>query len=360
MIPETREAVKSLKVYKPAKNLEKVMKERGLKKIIKLAGNENTLGFSPMAMEAAAVFTSRYPDGQSFNLKAALAEKHSVEVSQIICGNGSFELIFLIALAYLEKSEETILCEPSFNWYKNVTAIMGGKSVSVPVKDFGYDLEGIKKAVTEKTKIIWICNPNNPTGTIIRRKEMEEFLESIPENVLVVLDEAYVDFCVDKEFPDSFELLKKHPNILILRTFSKLEGLAFFRVGYAVGNESVIENLAKVRLPINVTGPAQNAAIAALKDKDFIEKSRTNILNGLEQYYRAFDEWGLKYVKSHANFIFVDIGTDSSGAVEYLEENGVLVRGGAEFGFPSMLRISIGIPEENQLVIDLLKKYLKK
>jgi histidinol-phosphate aminotransferase len=352
-----RKAVESLPVYTPARSIDSIKREYKFEKVIKLAGNENTLGFSPKAREALKEITSYYPDGASLNITEKLANKLNVRQSQVIFGNGSFELLFLVGLAFLEHGEETIVPEPSFNWYKNVTLIMGGNIVSVPLKDFKTDLDAIEAAITDKTKIIWLCNPNNPTGTIVTEKELTAFLDKVRDDIIVVLDEAYYDFVVEEGYPDSIKLLDKYKNIIILRTFSKLEGLAAFRIGYGIADEKIISYLNKVRMPINVNAAAQ---LAAVDDEDFRQKTLSNVHNGLNEYYKLFDRLGLKYVKSNTNFIFFDTGRDSGYIVDEFLKRGILIRGGAEFGYPTMLRISIGTPEENAKVFELLENILNK
>jgi histidinol-phosphate aminotransferase len=355
-----RKAVENLPVYTPAKSIDSTKREFGFERVIKLAGNENTLGFSPLTREAIKEISSYYPDGASLNLTEKLSKKLNVRQSQIVFGNGSFELLFLIGLAFLEQGEETIIPEPSFNWYKNVTLIMGGNIVSVPLKDFKTDLDAIEAAITDKTKIIWLCNPNNPTGTIFTESELTAFLDRVRDDIVVVLDEAYYDFVAEEGYPDSIKLLERYKNIIILRTFSKLEGLAAFRIGYGIADEELTGYINKVRMPINVNAAAQLAAYAAVDDDSFRQRTLSNVRSGLESYYQLFDRLGLKYIKSNTNFIFFDTGIDSGYVVNEFLKKGILIRGGAEFGYPTMLRISVGTPEENKQVIELLENILNK
>jgi histidinol-phosphate aminotransferase len=361
MSVRARKAVEELPVYKPAKSIAAAKREYGFDKVIKLAGNENTLGFSPKARQALLQLDSYYPDGAGVNLREKLAEYTGVDKEQIILGNGSFELLFLVGLAFLEQGEETIIAEPSFGWYKNVTLILGGKIVSVPLNEnFGVDLDGILAAVTKKTKIIWLCNPNNPTATILTQSQLENFLEKLPRDIVVVLDEAYCDFVAEKNYPDSVSLLKKYDNIIILRTFSKLEGLAGLRLGYGIADPQLLTYLNKVRMPLNVNAAAQLAGAAAIDDVDFKRQTLENVKNGRKQYYEAFDKWGLKYTISNTNFIWVDAECDSAAVIEEFLRHGILIRAGEEYGYPSCLRITIGSKEENEQVIKLLSEILKK
>lgn len=355
-----REAVKTLAPYQPAKSIDSVKREFGFETVIKLAGNENTLGFSSKVLEAVQNAVPYYPDPEAISLKTKLAQKFQVKTEQIIFGNGSFELLQMIGLAFLEQGDESIIAEPSFNWYKNVTRIMGAKLVSVPLDHFKVNLDWIRDAVTEKTKVIWLCNPNNPTGTIFTQQELEEFLSEIRDDIVVVLDEAYYDFATEEGYPESIPLLKQYDNIVILRTFSKLDGLAFFRLGYGIGSEELIGYLNRVRMPINTNGAAHLAADAAFEDKAFEKRTLQNVRDGLALYYQVLDKWGLPYVRSNTNFILFEVGVDSLYVEQKLREKGVLIRAGAEFGYPTMLRVSIGTPEENQTVLRLLAELLNK
>ena len=352
-----RQSIESLPPYRAARSVDTLKREYGLEEITKLAANENTLGFSESVWETLKQISSRYPDGSSYNLRSELAKKFGLEADNLVIGNGSFELLYLAGIAYLNRGDETIAAVPSFGWYKTVTQIFGAKFVGVPVKDFHVDLKGIAEAVTEKTKIIWLCNPNNPTGTIFTQPELENFLQKIPSDILVVLDEAYVDFVEEENFPDSISLLNKYENILILRTFSKAEGLAGFRVGYGISNKEIISALNKVRIPLNVNAPAQFAALASLRDEEFKKFTVKNASEQKKVLYKAFEELGFSYVVSNTNFIFFDVGRESDPIVEAFLKEGILIRGGSEYGFPTMIRLTIGRPDENERVIQIFKKF---
>lgn len=356
MSVKARKSIESLPPYRAARSVDTLKREYGLKEITKLAANENTLGFSENVWEALRKISSQYPDGSSYNLRAELAEKFGLEPENIVVGNGSFELLYLAGIAYLNAGDEAVAALPSFGWYKTVTEILGAKFIGVPVENFRIDLEKIASSVGERTKIIWLCNPNNPTGTIFTHAELENFLQKIPDSILVVLDEAYIDFVEEENFPDSISLLKKHDNILILRTFSKAEGLAGFRVGYAISNQEITAALNKVRIPLNVSAPAQFAALASLKDEDFKNRTLENAHQQKKLFYKAFGELGFSYVVSNTNFIFFDVGRESDSVVEAFLKEGILIRGGSEYGFPTMIRLTIGTPEENERVIEIFKK----
>ncbi len=354
---EPRAVLKNLPPYRSARSLQTLQRVKGLTSVIKLAANENTLGFSENVWDSIRKnVTSQYPDGSAFALRSKIASRFGVELENVVIGNGSFELIYLTAIAFVNEGDETISAVPTFGWYKTATEIMGGKFIGVPVKDFKTDLDAIAEAVTERTKIIWLCNPNNPTGSIFTQKELEAFLAKIPENILVVLDEAYADFVTESDFPDSVPLIKKHGNLVSFRTFSKLEGLANFRVGYAIANRDFTALLTRIKIPSNVSGAGQAAALAAIDDEEFKKKTRSNADSQKELYYEAFRKHGFKYVKSNSNFIFFDIGQEAAPVVEKFLDSGILVRDGGEYGFPTMLRISIGSPEENKKVLDLFEK----
>lgn len=354
-----RESISSLPPYRAARSIETLKREYGLKSITKLAANENTLGFSENVWsEIRKRVTSQYPDGSAFELRSKLAAKLGVGLENLVMGNGSFELIYLAAVAFVNKGDETIAGIPTFGWYKTVTEIQGGKFIGVPVKNFHVDLDAISEAITPRTKIIWLCNPNNPTGTIFTADEIEKFLKKVPENILVVLDEAYVDFVTEENFPDSIQLTRKYGNVVLFRTFSKLEGLANFRVGYAIGNKDFISLITKIKIPSNVSGAGQAAALAAIDDEAFKNRTLENSKTQKEIYYSFFKNHGLEYVKSNTNFIFFDVGREAKSVVEALLKNGILVRDGAEYGFPTMIRVSIGSPEENSKLLALLEEIL--
>lgn len=356
MSVKPRTSIETLPPYRAARSVETLKREYGLKSITKLAANENTFGFSKNVWKALKQISSQYPDGSAYNLRSELAKKFNLPLENIVLGNGSFELLYLAGIAYLNQGDETIAALPSFGWYKSVTQILGANFTGVPLKDFHVDLTAIAGAVTEKTKIIWLCNPNNPTGTIFTQSELENFLQKIPDRVLVILDEAYIDYVEEKDFPDSIPLLKKHDNILILRTFSKTEGLAGFRVGYGFADEKIISSLNKVRIPSNVNSPAQYAALASLHDESFKERTLKNAHEQKQVYYKVFDEFGFSYVISNTNFIFFDVGRNADSVVEEFLKEGILLRSGSEYGFPTMIRLTIGRPEENSRVIAILRK----
>lgn len=356
-----RKALDSIASYVPAKSLQQIEKELGLDKIIRLAANENTLGCSTKVREAIKENYDKiflYPDGFCMELRSELSKLYDIEENKLIFGNGSFELLSLVAQAFINPGEESIIPEPSFGWYKVVTLAMNGSVVSLPLKNYAIDLDEVKESITGKTKVIWLCNPNNPTGTYFSSEELEKFLEEVPSRVIVVLDEAYYEFVTSDQYPDSVNFIEKHPNIIILRTFSKVYGLASLRVGYGLAHPELIDFLNKIRLPINVNATAQVAALASLKDTDFKNACIKNNITEKEYYYKSFQELNLEYIPTETNFIMVNVEKDSVEVVNEVLKRGISLRAGAEFGMPTWLRITIGRPEENQLVIEKLKEVL--
>jgi histidinol-phosphate aminotransferase len=291
-------------------------------------------------------------------LREKLSHIHQVDQDNFVFGNGSFELISLIAQVYLEAGDESIIPVPSFGWYSNVTLQMNANAVNVPLKDYKVDLDKIYQSITEKTKLIWICNPNNPTGTIIEQQNLLEFIKKVRSDILIVLDEAYIDF-LESEYLDTTKLIYEYSNIILLRTFSKLYGLASFRIGYGIADEKIIQNLNKVRLPINVNFLAQEAAIASLDDNEFRDKVLINNKIGLQMYYTALEELGLEYVRSNGNFILLNVGKDSLWVENEFLKEGIMIRAAVEFGLPTWIRISVGTVEENVKVIKILKKIMR-
>lgn len=354
-----RAGLKRLASYKPAKTLESVKRELGFENIIKLAGNENRLGCSEKVIkiiEEQKEAFSFYPDMNCTILRNKLTKIHDVADENLVFGNGSFELISLIALAYLEEGDESLVPDPSFAWYQNVTLQMNAEPVRIPLKDFSVDTDALLDRITDKTKIIWLCNPNNPTGTILLEPELKEFVRKVPDHILIVLDEAYIDF-VESEYFDTVALTKEYKNIILLRTFSKLYGLASFRLGYGIADQDITEKLNRIRLPINVNFAAQKAAEASLEDEAFQNRVLENNRKGLDLYYAELDQLGMEYIRSNGNFILIHIGIDGAVAEQKFLEQGILIRNASEFGLDGWIRISIGTFAENKKVIQVLKKW---
>lgn len=356
-----RKALQQIQNYVPARTLESVKRELGLTDVIKLAGNENNHGCSSLVSKAIAKAygeLARYPDMYATQLREALSQKLHIQMQQLIFGNGSFELISLLAQTFLEEGDEVIIPTPTFGWYQTVSLGAGATVISLPLTNHAIDLGDVAAAITVKSKIIWLCNPNNPTGTYFNHDSLKQFLQTVPPHVLVVLDEAYYELADAPDFPDSLRLLNEYPNTIVLRTFSKVYGLASMRLGYGIAAPELILAIEKIKPPINVNMPVQVAALAALQDEVFAQYVVQENRQGKELYYRTLTELQLPYLPTQGNFIMFDTGLDSSFAVEQFLRQGILVRGGAEFGMPTWLRISIGKQEENQKVLTVLRHIL--
>ncbi|MFD1395027.1 histidinol-phosphate transaminase [Kroppenstedtia eburnea] len=360
---EGKNALRGLPVYQPGKSLEEVKQEFGLSEVVKLASNENPFGCSPRVWEALREeqsHTPLYPEAEAPQLRGELARSLGVDPERLVFGNGSDEIVQMIARAYLDQGDEAVMAEVTFPRYKTQTVIEGGVPVEVPLKDGVHDLEAMAAAVTERTRLIWVCNPNNPTGTIVSGKELEAFLERLPEHVLVVVDEAYFEYVEDPSYPDSLALLKKDPRLLVLRTFSKIYGLAAFRIGYGVTSEAIVGELNKVREPFNTNRIAQRAARAALTDQEFVQRCQKANREGIEQIQRQLVEWGLSAFPTQGNFLLIDTGRPADEVYQSLLKQGIIIRSGAALGYPTHIRVTIGNEEQNRLFLQGLAACLEK
>jgi histidinol-phosphate aminotransferase len=328
---------------------------------IKLASNENPLGPSPRAMETLRDCVSRvylYPDNACAELREALAARHGLAPGNIVVGNGSDEIMMLAAAAYIRPGDTTVTARETFSNYTFVTLLFDGKMKQAPLANGFFDLEALSKLADSRTRLVFLCNPNNPTGTYFSREELEAFLRKTPPETLVVSDEAYADFAEAPDFPDSVSLLAKYPNLLIMRTFSKLYGLAGLRVGYGIAREEVAADLLKAKISFSVNLPALAAARAALEDREFVEKSLAVNREGKAYLYGEFDRLGLAYYPTQANFICVDTGRDSRDMERRIMDLGVTIRPLASFGIPRSLRVTVGTREQNGIFIACLEKAL--
>jgi histidinol-phosphate aminotransferase len=355
-------SLERLPVYQPGRPIEEVARELGLPVagIIKLASNENPLGPSPLAlkaMQAALAAAHLYPDGNAYYLKAKLAEKLAVEPAQLILGNGSNEVLELIGHAAVAPGSAVVAAQYCFTVYPIVTHLFGAKLVVVPAKDYGHDLPAMLRAITPRTTVVFVANPNNPTGTLAPREDVLKLVNEAPPHVLVVMDEAYLDFL--DEPVDLLPLVRSgaKPNLILCRTFSKVYGLAGLRLGYGIGHPDFIAALEKVREPFNANSLAQAAALAALDDVEHVRRTRENNALGLRFYERAFGELGWEFVPSAANFILVRVGNGERVFVE-LQKLGVIVRPMGGYQLPQWVRISIGTPAENARCLEALKQVL--
>ncbi len=355
--------VQALSPYQPGKPIDELARELGLNPadIVKLASNENPLGPSDVALKAAQKALSElclYPDGNGFDLKQALANRFGVNMDQITLGNGSNDVLEVIARCFADRDAEVIFSQYAFAVYPLVTQAIGAKGISVPARDWGHDLDAMAAAVTDRTRLIFVANPNNPTGTVHGAGAIEAFLEKIPADVLVVLDEAYCEYLQGDEFPDGVKLLARFPNLIVCRTFSKAWGLAALRVGYSISSAAIADILNRVRQPFNVDTVALAAATAVLADDSYLERSREVNTAGLRQLEQAFDRLGLEYIPSVANFVVVDVGDRAQDIYQALLAKGVIVRPVGGYGMPRHLRVSVGLAEENQQFIEALEQSL--
>jgi len=355
--------VQSLSPYQPGKPLDELEREYGIKEAVKLASNENPLGPGALATKAIKNHInqlSRYPDGNGFALKEKLAKHHEIGIDQITLGNGSNDILELLTRAYVTPEHEIIFSQHAFAVYPIVTQAVGATAVVTPAINWGHDLDAMRNNISDRTKIIFIANPNNPTGTWLRDDELKKFLEEVPQHVLVVLDEAYFEYASDPEmnvdgYPDGSKWLVDFPNLIITRTFSKIYGLAGLRIGYSMSHPDVADILNRVRQPFNVNSLALCAAAAALDDNKHLNKSLECNVRGMQQLTQAFSEMDLEFIPSVGNFICVKVG-DGLKIYESLLHHGVIVRPVANYELPEYLRITIGTPDENDRFIKALRK----
>ena len=363
-MPLVPEYIQNLKPYVPGRSIEAIKKEYGLEKIYKLASNENPLGPSPKAVNAmikAMSGINRYPDMGALELRVKLAKKCNVQTENVAVGNGSEGILANILRCFLCDKDEMVSSETTFIGFRILAMGRGNRFIEVPMpKDtYKFDLDAIADSVNENTKIIYLCNPNNPTGTIYMKKEFDEFMKRIPEKVLVIIDEAYYEYAkASDEYPDS--LIYKYDNIITLRTFSKIYGIAGARVGYGFAHEELVQNIMKVKLPFEPSNLAQAGAIAALDDDEFVNKALDVHNKGYQYLTNEFDKMNLHWIPSYSNFVMIDFGTEEK--VNYLNENllkeGIIIRPLKPFGLPHCIRITVGLEEENNAFIRSLRKFV--
>ncbi len=349
--------------YEPGKPIEELERELGIHNAIKLASNENPLAPSDRvqrAILAALNHLNRYPDGSGFYLRQALAKKHGASPDQIVLGNGSNELIELLVRAFLRPGDEAVVPHPSFVVYPMIVQAAGGVRVMVMLKEHRLDLEAMARAITPMTKVVFIANPNNPTATIVTADEVERFMTRVPERTIVVFDEAYIEFALGPDFPDTLNYVKQGRKVAVLRTFSKAASLAGLRVGYGVADADAIALMNRIRQPFNVNSLAQAAALAALEDDGHILECVRMIEAGRHFLYDEFKTLGVQYVPARANFILVDVGRSAADIYQKLLHEGVIVRPMTPFGMETALRITVGTPEENRKLVKALRRVLGK
>ena len=349
--------IASLSPYVPGKPIEELQRELGLTRIIKLASNENPLGSSPKALTALREGTStlhRYPDGGAFRLREALANRWKVTLDHVILGNGSDEILGLLARTFLAPGDEAVMADQTFVIYKMEVTAAHGKPVVVPLKQWRHDLQAMANAVTDRTRLLFLCNPNNPSGTMVSASEVDLLLSRVPAHVVVVFDEAYFEYVRSQQFPDSMAYVKQGRNVIVLRTFSKIYGLAGLRIGYGVATAEIINFLNRVRPPFNANSLAQRAALAALGDEEHVAQSRAVNEAGMEQMVKGLSSLGLAPIPSEANFVYVDVGRDGRAVFEALLGEGIIIR---HIDGP-MVRVTVGLEEENREFLAALKRVI--
>lgn len=353
------DCVTKLHPYVPGKPIEELERELGITDIVKLASNENPLGPSEKVLAAIAQASkelTRYPDGNGFALKAAIANKYQLNADQITLGNGSNDVLELLARAFVSPENEVIFSQYAFAVYPIVTQAVGAKAVIAPARDYGHDLQAMSTLISNKTKLIFIANPNNPTGTFLEAGGLENFISQVPETTIIVLDEAYVEYG-DRDV-NSIDWLAKYPNLVITRTFSKAYGLAGLRIGYALSNPEIADLLNRIRQPFNGNSLALAAAVVALADDQYIADTKEMNNKGMAQVIAGLEELGLSYIPSKANFLTVDIGRNSDEVFDLLLRKGVIIRPVANYGLANHIRVSIGLESENQRFLAALEQVL--
>ncbi|WBA83659.1 histidinol-phosphate transaminase [Endozoicomonas sp. GU-1] len=355
--------VREMSPYQPGKPIEELAREQGLKveDIVKLASNENPLGPPPAALKAMAeslAELARYPDGSSYQLKQALAEKLKVAPEQLTLGNGSNDVLVLLAESFLDTSSSAVFSQYAFVVYPLAVKAVGAESIVVPALNYGHDLDAMAEAIQANTRIVFLANPNNPTGTSFSEQDLLGFLGKVPKEVIVVLDEAYFEYGVGGDLPDGIDLLDRYPNLVVTRTFSKAYGLAGARVGYSISNPEIADVLNRLRQPFNLNLPAQFGAVAALKDEAYLQQSIEINQQGMAFLEQGFAGLGLDWIPSSGNFITVDLKRNAMSVYEGLLSKGIIVRPVANYGMPEHLRISIGLPEENRRCLEALSQVL--
>ncbi|MGH7799951.1 MAG: histidinol-phosphate transaminase [Thermodesulfobacteriota bacterium] len=359
--PDPPPYVKDLIPYVPGKPVEELERELGIRDAIKIASNENPLGPSPLALQAiseALPKINRYPDGDVFYLKHKLAQRLRVKPENLIFGNGSNEVIAIVARTFMKPGDVAVMGEHAFIVFPIVTQAVGAKAIISPMPELTHNLRDMFNRITSKTKVVFVANPNNPTGTMVKSHELEWFVESVPEDIIVVIDEAYFDYVDDPDYPNSLDYRNLGKSIITVRTFSKIYGLAGLRLGYGVSSEEIISYMNRVREPFNVNSLAQVAAFAALDDKEHVTKSREINIIGLQYLTKELKKFNLPFAPSYTNFILVDLDSDPIPIYNALLREGVIVRPVLNYGLKTHIRVTIGLPEENERFISAIKKVL--
>ena len=360
MLKFVSDSIKNLVPYQPGKPIEELEREIGIKGVIKLASNENPLGASPKAIDAIKEYMDkkvhRYPDGGGFYLRRALAKKWGVSMESVILGNGSNEIIELLIRTLVSPGDNAVTSENTFSVYRLIMTAANGTIITVPMKDERFDLKAIAGKINSRTRLVFIANPNNPTGTMVTAPEMKDFMNSVPHDVMIVFDEAYAEYVTSDQYPDSLNYLRDGRNVTILRTFSKIYGLAGLRIGYGLTTVEIADMMNRVRQPFNTNALAQVGALAALEDVSHIEESRRINNEGKEYLYKEFHSMGINYIPTEANFIYFRAGDDGRAIFNAMLKDGIIIR----HMWGANLRVTIGLPEENRKFVAALTKVLGK
>jgi len=361
-LPLTAPGLPGLTPYAPGKPVSELERELGISDSVKLASNENPLGPGSAARKAAVAALAdlgRYPDGGGFELRRVLAERHGVDPAAITLGNGSNDVLDLVARTFLQPGTESVFSEHAFAVYPISTQAVGATARVASAQDYGHDLEAMAALINERTRVVWIANPNNPTGTWLAADPLHSFLSALPESCVVVVDEAYVDYVNAPEYPDASAWLREIPNLIVTRTFSKVHGLAALRVGYGISDPRIADLLNRVRQPFNVNSPAQAAAVAALGDREHVRASVALNDAGLVQLTAGFEHLGLAWIPSVCNFVTVDLGRPSGAVDRGLLRAGCIARPVANYGLTNHLRVSVGLEPENARLLAALEQVLR-
>lgn len=358
-----KEQIKGMQAYQPGKSIDAVKKEFGLDEIVKLASNENPFGCSPKVHEFIvneSINFALYPDGYATDMRLSVAKHLGVSGNELIFGNGSDELISIITRALLHPGVNTVMGKPTFSQYALNARIEGAEIREVPLKNGNHDLDAMLEKIDENTSVVWVCSPNNPTGVVVEDAPLRAFLDKVPQDVLVVLDEAYFEYVSNDKHKDTISYIHEYPNIIILRTFSKAYGLAAFRVGYGIANKDLIAKMDPVRGPFNNTVLSQAIVQVALQDQAYIKKCCAENLKGKKQYETFCDEHGLHYYSTDTNFILIEVKTDSDRIFQKLMERGFIIRSGNALGTPGYIRITIGTQAQNEGLLAQLTAILEE
>jgi len=349
-----------IKPYQPGRPIEEVKRELGLKDVVKLASNENPYPPSPKVIQAlhqAARGVNRYPDGGCYYLRREMARRWKLDPRQLIFANGSDELIIMSLRALTERGDVVITAQPTFMIYAIASKVIGAKIKTVPLRSFHYDLDGMAAAVSARTRVIFIGNPDNPGGQYIPKKQIERFLKKIPKRVAVFMDEAYYEYaCQERDYPDTVKLVKRYPNVIISRTFSKMYGLAGLRIGYGIANPKMIDLISRVREPFNVNSLAQAAALACVRDRSYYRGVARKIERQRSYFYRQLTGLGVPFVQTYTNFILIRVGNNARDLAKRLLHRGIIVRDMTVWGLQDYIRVTIGTQTENRKFIKVLKK----